>query len=112
MDISGKIKEIGNTQIIGTSNFQKRDLVIVTNEQYPQTLLLEFIQDKCRLLDSLIINDDVTISINLRGREWINRDGEARYFNSFQSWRIIKKDNRNTPPPLPVLRSKDKDLPF
>lgn len=112
MEISGKIKKINETQTIGNSGFQKRELVIVTDEQYPQPILIEFVQDKCDLLNSYNVNDEITISINLRGREWINPEGQAKYFNTFQGWRIIRKDDSKTPPPLPVSISNDKDLPF
>ena len=53
-------------------------------------LLIEFVQDKCDLLDAFKVGEDVKISINLRGREWINPEGEAKYFNSIQGWRIEK----------------------
>jgi hypothetical protein len=40
------------------------------------------------LLNSYKVGQDVKVSINLRGREWINPQGEAKYFNSIQGWRI------------------------
>lgn len=112
MEISGKIKKINETQTVGASSFQKRELVLVTNEQYPQMLLIEFIQDKCDLLNNYNIDDEVTVSINLRGREWINSDGQAKYFNTFQGWRIMGENQLTTPPPIPVSMPNDKDLPF
>ena len=63
-------------------------MVITTNEQYPQPLMVEFVQDKCDLLNAYQVGQDVKVSINLRGREWINPQGEAVYFNSIQGWRI------------------------
>ena len=50
MEISGKIKTINETQTFGSNGFQKRELVVVTNEQYPQMLLVEFVQDKYNFL--------------------------------------------------------------
>ena len=89
MDVSGKIKLINETQTFGEKGFRKRDLVLVTsNEEYPQMLLIEFVQDKCDLLDNYAVGQDISISINLRGREWINPEGVAKYFNSIQGWRI------------------------
>ncbi len=88
MEVTGKIKKIDETKTFGASGFRKRELVITTDEQYPQMLLIEFVQDKCDLLDSYQVGQDVKISINLRGREWINPQGEAVYFNSIQGWRI------------------------
>ena len=87
--ITGTIKKIDETKIFGASGFRKRELVVSTNEQYAQLLLIEFIQDKCDLLDAFKVGQEVGISINLKGREWINPEGEAKYFNSIQGWRII-----------------------
>lgn len=88
MEIQGIIKEIGQTKSYGTNNFRKRELVITTKEQYPQHLLIEFTQDKCDLLDKINVGASVKVGINLKGREWINPQGEARYFNSIEGWKI------------------------
>ena len=88
MQVSGKIKLIRETQTIGSSGFRKRELILTTEEQYPQQLSIEFVQDKCDVLNNFSQGQDVTISINLRGREWINPEGEAKYFNSIQGWKI------------------------
>jgi hypothetical protein len=88
MEITGKITKIKEAQTFGASGFRKRELLITTNEQYPQPLMVEFVQDKCDLLNAYQVGQDVKVSINLRGREWINPQGEAVYFNSIQGWRI------------------------
>lgn len=88
MELTGKIKTINETQTFGSNGFRKRELVVTTNEQYPQMILIEFVQDKCDLLNNYQVGQDVKVSINLRGREWINPQGEAKYFNSVQGWRI------------------------
>lgn len=87
MEIIGRIKAIGHTQDI-SSSFRKRELVVVTNEQYPQNIMIEFTQDKVNLLDTFQIGDYVKIAINLRGREWTNPQGEVKYFNTIQGWKI------------------------
>jgi len=81
------IKKIDETKTFGASGL-KREMVVTTNEQYPQMLMVEFVQDKCDLLNSYQVGQDVKVSINLRGREWINPQGEAVYFNSIQGWRV------------------------
>ena len=91
MEVTGKIKLIGETKTFGTGNFAKRDLVVTTEEQYPQMILIEFVQDKTDLLNNFKIDDNVKVSINLRGREWINPEGVAKYFNAIQGWRIEKE---------------------
>jgi len=87
MEVKGIIKSISVTQQVSAS-FTKRELVVTSEEQYPQHILIEFAQDKCDLLNQFKVGDNVSVSINLRGREWINPQGEAKYFNSVQGWRI------------------------
>src|SRR6476661_9861877 len=89
MEVTGKIKAINAEQQVSAS-FKKRELVVTTEEQYPQHIMIEFTQDKCDLLNSYKVGDAVKVSINLRGREWVNPQGETKYFNSIQGWRIEK----------------------
>lgn len=89
MELSGKIKELWDDQKV-TTEFTKREVVLTTNEQYPQHVLIEFTQDKCDLLDPYKKGDEVKISINIRGKEWVNPQGETRYFNSIHGWKIEK----------------------
>jgi len=97
MELNGKIKAINEVQNVSAS-FKKRELVLTTNEQYPQDILIEFTQDKCDVLNSYNIGEDVIVSINIRGREWINPQGEAKYFNSIQGWKINKSESGNEQP--------------
>lgn len=88
MEVQGKVKLIGETQTFGSNGFRKRELVVTTEEQYPQHIMIEFVQDKSDLLNNYAVGQDVKVSINLRGREWTNPQGEVKYFNSIQGWRI------------------------
>jgi hypothetical protein len=88
MEVIGKVQLIGDVQTFGANGFQKRELVVTTDDQYPQMIMIEFVQDKCDLLNNYKVGQDVKVAINLRGREWINPAGEAKYFNSIQGWRI------------------------
>lgn len=89
MQVEGKIRSILPTQQVSQS-YKKRELVVTTEEKYPQHILIEFTQDKCDLLSSYKQGEAVKVSINLRGREWVNPQGETRYFNSIQGWNIEK----------------------
>lgn len=89
MEVTGKIKVLNAEQQV-SATFRKRELVVTTEEQYPQFISINFVQDKCDLLNSYKVGDAVKVSINLRGREWINPQGEAKYFNDIQGWRIEK----------------------
>ena len=66
MEITGKIKWIDEVKTYGSNGFRKREIVVTTQEQYPQNIIIEFVQDKCELLDSYQIGQDVRIGINLR----------------------------------------------
>lgn len=127
MQITGTIKKIGETQTFGQNGFRKREIVITTNEQYPQTLMVEFTQDRAELLNNYTPGQQVSISINLRGREWVNPQGETKYFNSLNGWNIsVLQENtggantQNTPPPAAAQNQNseqgkeedDEDLPF
>ena len=126
MEVQGKIKVIGETQTFGNNGFRKRELVITTEEQYPQHLMIEFVQDKTDLLNNYSVGQDVKVSINLRGREWTNPQGEVKYFNSIQGWRIeslqpAAADANNIPPVPPaeafapadnLNEEEPDDLPF
>lgn len=103
MEIQGRIKMIDETRTYGSNGFRKREVVITTEEQYPQDILVEFVQDKTNLLDAFQVGQQVRISINLRGREWVNPQGETKYFNSIQGWRIEKLETAATGdmPPMP-----------
>lgn len=90
MEVSGRIKMIDETKAFGANGFRKREVVITTDEQYPQHIMIEFTQDKCDLLNNYTVGEPVKVSINLRGREWVNPQGETKYFNSIQGWRIEK----------------------
>ncbi|MFJ1492165.1 DUF3127 domain-containing protein [Capnocytophaga canis] len=88
MDIQGRVKFIGQTEVLGQNGFQKRDLVITTEEQYPQDIIIQFTQGKCALLDNLNVGQKVNVHFNLRGREWISPQGEIKYFNTVEGWKI------------------------
>ena len=118
MELQGKIKSIGETQTFGTNGFRKREVVITTEEQYPQHILAEFVQDKCDLLNPFKVGDGAKISLNLRGREWVNPQGETKYFNTIQGWRIEKIELINSTPSQPfepagtLNEEEESDLPF
>lgn len=125
MELQGKIKLIDETKTYGNNGFRKRELVITTEEQYPQTIMVEFVQDKTDLLNNYQVGQDVKISINIRGREWVNPQGETKYFNSIQGWRIENVSQAPTSgdmPPMPPAEAfepandfkeeEHDDLPF
>lgn len=117
MEISGITKVIGADQQISAS-FKKRELVVTTDEQYPQVIMIEFNQDKCDLLNKIKVGDEVKVSINIRGREWVNPQGETKYFNSLNGWRIeslttaAPQPQAAAPSPQQFTETDQDDLPF
>ena len=88
MEIQGRIKTIFAPETVGQNGFQKRDLVITTEEQYPNDILIQFTQQRCDLLNNLKVGQNVRVHFNLRGREWTNQQGEVKYFNTIEGWKI------------------------
>ncbi len=87
MEVKGTVKVVGAVVQISDS-YKKRELIVTTDEQYPQHIAIEFAQDKCDLLNSIAVGQNVTVGINLGGREWVNPQGETKYFNSIKGWKI------------------------
>ena len=118
MEIQGIIKIKGEVKTFGAKGFKKRELVVTTEDQYPQMIMIEFIQDKCDLLDSYKVGENVKVSINLLGREWINPKGEAKYFNSIQGWRVERLEENEIEDDLQEFKNDigndgaEDDLPF
>ncbi|MGV9003045.1 DUF3127 domain-containing protein [Flavobacterium sp.] len=124
MEILGKVKVVGAEQQVSPT-FKKRELVVTTDEQYPQSIMIEFVQDKSDLLNTIAIGENVKVSINLGGREWVNPQGETKYFNSIKGWRIEKLQSEAPAagmPPMPAAEAfapatnfneeEHDDLPF
>ena len=120
MIVEGKIVEKYDTQNI-KDTFKKREFVLeyAENPQYPEFVKFELIQSNCDQLDDLNIGDEVSVNFNLKGRKWTDPQGQTKYFNSLQAWRVDKKTSQGdaTPPP-PTQEwakedfSQDDDLPF
>ena len=124
MQVSGKVIGVKETVTKSSSNtgkdFSKREIWIETpDDKYPQTLSIEFTQDKVALLDNISINENVTIEINLRGRQW-----KDKVFNTIAGWKItvdakpneslmVKQESMtNSPVQIEDNIGDENDLPF
>jgi hypothetical protein len=88
MESIGKLRAIFDTKQI-SERFTKREFVLeVVDGKYPQTVLFQLTGDRCSNLDQFQVGDEVRVEFNLRGREWKNPQGEVKYFNSLDVWRI------------------------
>ncbi len=109
MNIQAKLIEKFNTQQI-TDSFQKREFVVefAENPQYPEFVKFELIQANCDLLESFNVGDEMNISFNLKGRKWTDKNGEVKYFNSLQAWRL-ENVGSSAPAPQPASAPEKKD---
>lgn len=107
MEVKGFVKVVGDELTVSPS-YTKRELVVTTEEQYPQTIAIEFPQGKCNnQLDQLKPGERVTVSINLGGREWVNPLGETKYFNSIKGWQVrVDTTPQAAAPAAPVLEAQ------
>ncbi|RLQ21380.1 DUF3127 domain-containing protein [Seongchinamella sediminis] len=113
-ELSGKIKLIQEPKTFD-SGFSKREMVVTVDDgRYPQDINLEFVQDKVSLLDNLQAGQEVTVSFDIRGREY-----NGRYFNNLQGWKVVAADagaNAESPSAVPFDDAGDRfeepDIPF
>lgn len=111
-EVIGSIIHIGNTEVVGSAGtFKKRLLVVKTDEQYPQEVPIDFVQDKCDILDKYTIGQSVKVGINIRGNSY-----NGKWYCSLNGWRIDKEDatsvNNATVETPSVLQQAANDLPF
>ena len=128
MEVTGIIKVKYDTNVV-SERFKKRDFVLTVEpgSPYPQHVSFQVVQDKVSMLDSFNVGDEVKVLFNLKGREWTSPQGEVKYFNTIDAWRIEKigsgqsnqqsqqhnsASSENTTPPVFTSNSADDDLPF
>jgi len=87
MQVKGTIYKIDSEQVI-SDKFKKREFVVETMDDYPQLISIQLTQDRTGLIDIFNVGDEVTVSINLRGRKWTNKEGVDKFFNTIEAWRI------------------------
>jgi len=112
-ELTGKVKLIQEAQTFG-SGFQKREMVVTVEAgKYPQDINIEFVQDRIDLISDLRAGDEVTVTFDIRGREY-----NGRYFNSLNGWKLVcgsKSSNTQSPPPPQQPDFSDdyeEDVPF
>lgn len=96
MQIQGTLKLIRPTQII-SDKFSKREFVVVTDEQYPQSIQLELQGQNCDIIDAYAEGQKIVCGLNLRGRLWVNKEGVDVYFNTVVCWKIQPEKSENQP---------------
>lgn len=95
--MSGQILEIFEKKQI-SEKFSKREFVLITEGEYAQKPLFQLINDKCNILDNYKLGDKVEVSFNLNGKSWTSPNGETKYFNTLDCWKIDSLDVQAPPP--------------
>lgn len=84
MTIEGEII-VKRDAVTFDSGFKKQEIVIKTNDQYPQELKVDFNKDNTAKLSGFNVGDNVSVSINLNGNEY-----QGKYYVSLTGWKIAK----------------------
>ena len=87
----GKVKQVGSEEVI-SDKFKKRTIWIETDDEYPQTIEFQAAQDRCGLLNNVEVGSEITVHFNLRGREWQNKEGVTKVFNTLDLWKVEKSE--------------------
>jgi hypothetical protein len=86
--LTGVIKVVNPTVQV-SEKFKKREFVITdATSMYPQDIMFQLTQDKVDVLDSFMEGQSVEVSFSLKGREWTSPQGEVKYFNTLEAFRI------------------------
>ena len=94
-ELTGTIIEMFPAQTFN-KGFRKREFVIEVGDKYPQKILFQLVQEKCDMLESYSVGDTVTVSFDIKGRDWTDKLGSVKYFTTLEAWRISgQKKNSN-----------------
>jgi hypothetical protein len=113
-ELAGKLIEKFDINQVSDS-FRKREFVIEKTEnqggmEFTDHIKFQLTQDRCSLLDSLNLQDEIRVSFNIRGRRWV-KDNNVSYFTNLEAWRIEKIAESPEEPPPPPPMTADEDVP-
>ena len=97
MDVKGKLIKIYAKKQV-SQKFALREFVLATEDKYPQQIIMQVTQERCELLDNFAEGDEIQAFINIRGRSWTNPQGEVKYFNSLEAWKITNESSQSFEP--------------
>jgi hypothetical protein len=94
-ELTGIIIEVFPAQTFN-KGFRKREFVIEAGDKYPQKIVFGLVQDKCDMIDSYGVGDTVAVSFDVKGRDWTDKSGQVKYFNSLEAYRINGQQRAST----------------
>jgi single-strand DNA-binding protein len=112
VEVKGIVNDVRPVWQSDKSDFKKRELIVETEDKWPQLICIEFINDKIELLDDVQNGDSVTVHCNLRGRKWTTDKGDDRYNVSLSAWRMEREPASYVTAPPPETDPNADNLPF
>ena len=112
MEAVGILKVKNDIQVV-SEKLSKREFVLTTEHtgNYPQQVSFQLVNDKCALLDHCAVGDELKIIFNLKGREWVSPQGETKYFNTLDAWKIERVGGNSTPAAVQPEKAKTNVTP-
>lgn len=108
--LKGSVHVVTDTVQI-SDKFAKREVVVKTDEMYPQSIIVQFSNDKCSLLDGIKVGELVEVSFNIEGREWTSPQGEVKFFNTLKGWRVDRFTSSPTQTQTPTEQNAHRFQP-
>jgi hypothetical protein len=108
LTMKGAIKLINPVNVI-SDKFSVREFVITTlDEKYPQDVIFQTVNDKMDTIAPYGQGQVVTVSFNVRGREYAAPNKPVRYYNTLDAWKV--QGEAAAPSQQPIEETDD--LPF
>ena len=102
LTMKGAIKLINPIKVI-SDKFSVREFVITTADKYPQEVIFQTVNDKMDIITPYGQGQEVTVSFNVRGREY-----NGKYYNTLDAWKVQGEATSPVNEPMPM----PDDLPF
>jgi len=79
-----------------TDTFKKREFVIALESEsknWPSYTKFSLTNSYCSKIDAIEEGKTITVTFNVTGREWLNKEtNEISYFNDLSAYRIIENE--------------------
>ena len=121
LSVKGRVQQILQSETgvsKGGKEWNKREFVIETDEQFPRKVCFTLFGEKTSLINSIAVGEIVEVSFNIESREF-----NGKWYHNINAWKIDKPSSNpasETPPeysykdipPEIDTESDPGDLPF
>ena len=106
MEIKGTLEAKFETKEF-KSGFKKKEFVVNTGGEYPQSIKMEVVKDNIDKLEGIPVGTEVTCKIDIRGRLY-----EGNYYNNILAWAVNTGTFTKSEDKAVEVGADDNDLPF